>query len=76
MSVQTAVEANGWTLVDTTPGRYADETVVISKRSHSPFGDERVYVTHKYHAASDSLNYGHYDLTLMEAVESMQERSA
>lgn len=75
MSIKSAVEANGWTLVEAMQGAHAGESVVISKRPSSPFGEDRVYVTHKYYAGNDGLHYGHYDLTLAQAVESMQERS-
>jgi hypothetical protein len=74
MSVQKAVEANGWELVGIIQGALEGETVVMSKRSSSPFGQDRVYVTHKHYANRDSLNYGHYDMTLEEAVASMTER--
>jgi len=74
MSIKTAVEALGWELVEAIQGAYADEAVVISKRPSSPFGEDRVYVTHKYFAGNDALHSGHYDLTLEQAVKSMKER--
>jgi len=75
MSIKTAVERNGWELVEATQTSVAGEAIVISRRPRSPFGDDRVYVTHKYFAGNDALHSGHYDLTLEQAVESMNARS-
>ena len=75
MSIKTAVEANGWTLVEAMQCSAPGEFVVISKRPSSPFGEDRVYVTHKYYEVNGGLHHGHYDMTLAEAVESMEKRS-
>ena len=74
MSIKTAVERNGWELVAAMQTSETGTYVVMSKRPRSPFGDDHLYVTHKYYSANDGLHSGHYDLTLEQAAKSMKER--
>jgi aryl-phospho-beta-D-glucosidase BglC (GH1 family) len=75
MSILTAVQKNGWELVEAMQTSETGTYVVISKRPSSPFGNDHLYVTHKYYSANDGLHHGHYDMTLAQAVESMNARA-
>jgi hypothetical protein len=62
------VDQNGWRLLDYT------STHVLVERDHSPTGQDQRFATLGWDTNSDHLFWGHYDLTLEEAVQSLKER--
>lgn len=62
------VTSKGWRLLDST------KTHVLVERDYCPTGHNQRFATLAWDVNSDHLFWGHYDLTLEEAVESLRER--
>ena len=62
------VTSKGWRLLDST------DTHVLVERDYSPTGHNQRFATLGWDTNSDHLFWGHYDLTLEEAVQSLKER--
>ena len=64
------VTSKGWRLLD-----FTDTHVLIERDSSScVFGNDNRFATLGWDTNSDHLFWGHYDLTLEEAVQSLKER--
>ena len=62
------VTSKGWRLLDST------DTHVLVERDYCPTGHNQRFATLGWDKNSDHLFWGHYDLTLEEAVQSLRER--
>ena len=62
------VTSKGWRLLDST------DTHVLVERDYCPTGHNQRFATLGWDANCDHLFWGHYDLTLEEAVQSLRER--
>mgnify|MGYP003121328030 FL=1 len=63
------VEEKGWRLVEWT------EHHVLVERDYSPFGGKFRFATLAYSQTGNGLFWGHYDLSLSEAVRSLADRT-
>jgi hypothetical protein len=62
------VSSQGWRLLD------SSDSHVLVERDNCPTGHDQRFATLGWDVNSDHLFWGHYDMTLAEAVKSLKER--